>query len=532
MLLAIPFVIILGLFLLTPVTTDEQPIVFDQRAIDRKHVYLEELRARREDVPEDRPNVVLILADDLGKTDISRYGGTTVPTPHMDSIGARGVTFTEATCTSPICAPSRAGLLTGRHQQRFGMETQPMERYAGNRAAYAGAQLYLSEGDWVPVDTLRVPLPEQQRLQGLPPSEITIAEMLQASGYATAAVGKWHLGTDTLFAPRRFGFDYHYGFYEAFSLYAPVDDPSIVNYRHDYFANKHIWRRGRGGSCAIRRNGTEIDEPGYLTFRIAEEAAGFIREHADSSFFLYVPFNAPHTPFQAPRDYVERFSHVDDLNKRVYYAMIAALDDAVGQIVAAIDSAGLSNNTIIIFAGDNGGATYTGATDNAPLKGGKFINFEGGLNVPCMMQWPGHIPPRQTCTTPVSLMDFFTTIANAADCPLPEGVPIDGVDLLPAVAQTPTSLPDRTLFWRTRFQKAARHGPWKLYVDGRRNAEYLYNLATDKEEHINLIATRPGHAAALRRELAAWESRMSPPAWPPVMYYRYVFDGEEFLCPL
>jgi arylsulfatase A-like enzyme len=364
--------------------------------------------------------------------------------------------------------------------------------------------------------------------QGLPPSEITLGELLGNYGYSTGITGKWHLGFEEEFIPNNRGFDYQYGFYEAFSLFSPVDDPDVVHHRHDYFASKHIWKQERTGTSAIRRNHQVIEEPEYLTFRIAEEANAFMRRNREEPFFLYVPFSAPHTPFQAPRDYVDLFEHVEDVNKRVYYAMIKALDDAVGSILGTLEELGLEENTLILFASDNGGATYTGATENAPLKGGKFSNFEGGINVPATARWPGVIPEGSVFTPPVSLLDFFTTAARTAGAPLPEDRVYDGVDLIPYLTGKAEGPPHEALYWRAAYNKAVRTGRWKLIIDEKADRTFLYDMETDKIERQNLAAERPEVTAELKEMLTAWESELMEPLWPRVMDFRFDIDGEIY----
>jgi arylsulfatase A-like enzyme len=481
---------------------------------------------------EEPPNILIITADDLGLTDMSLYGGPHVDTPHMDAIGTEGVIFTDAYCTSPICSPSRASMLTGRYQQRYGYEVQPQNRYPRNRLEYYVFKFFIDTGNWVLVEQPEVPRKKDIAKQGLPPSEITLAELLEAGGYETGIIGKWHLGFNDPFIPNNRGFDYQYGFYEAFSLYAPVDHPDIVNYRHDYFANKHIWKQERKGPCAIRRNHEIIEEDEYLTTRIAEEAVRYLRDYRDNRFFLNVSFSAPHTPFQAPEKYVDMFSHVEDKNKRVYYAMIKALDDGVGMIMHALEELGLEENTIVMFASDNGGATYTGATDNAPLKGGKFTNFEGGLSVPCMMRWKGVLPEGMLYEHPVSLLDFFNTAAAVTDIGLPDDRVYDGVDLIPYLTGEKLERPHDALFWRAGYNKAVRKGPWKLIIDEKAGRTLLYNLEADRTEQNNLAEEQPDIVRELKQVLSEWEKELMEPLWPRVMDYRFTIDGEEFMFAL
>ena len=536
-------------FICFPLTSKMWDLEYNEEMTARKEEFLARLEAGREErleavwSEEPPPNIVIITADDLGKTDMSYYAdllgegvGTVVDTPNMDKIGESGVVFTEAYCTSPICSPSRAGMLTGRYHQRSGFEVQPQNRYATNRLEYFIVDHFIDTDPWFLVDLEATPRRSSIEKQGLPPSELTLAELLSSYGYATGITGKWHLGYSEEQIPNSRGYDYQYGFYEAFSLFAPEGEPGIVEYRHDYYANKHIWKQRRTKTCAIRRNHEEIYEPGYLTFRIAEEAVRFLDRHRHEPFYLNVPFSAPHTPFQAPEEYVNRFARIEDLNKRVYYGMIAALDDAVGIIIEALERYGLAENTLIMFASDNGGATYTRATENAPLKGGKFSNFEGGLNVPCMLRWDGRIQPGTVVDDPVILTDFFVTAAAAAGAPLPEDRVFDGADLLPHVGAAETvspgagaeGPPHEFLFWRAVYNKAVRQGPWKLILDEKAGRTLLYNMEEDKIERRNVASEHPEVVARLKEALVGWEKGLPGPLWPRVMDFRFTIDGEEY----
>ncbi len=312
-------------------------IHFDPEATGRTQAYLSQPVGSPSERP---PNVVLIVADDLGKHDTSLYRPGATPTPNLERLARGGVTFTSGYVTSPVCSPSRAGLLTGRYQQRFGFELLTHDRYPTNRFLWWVAKHFFSAHGWNALDEIQVPLQRDIDLQGIPPSEVTLAEVLRRQGYATGIFGKWHLGTGEPMRPNARGFDYQYGFYEAFSLYADPGDPDIVNVRGDYFADRFQWWQGRSGDSAIRRNGTVIEEGGYLTARIADEASAWIAAQQDRPFFAYVPFNAPHAPMQAPRAYVERFASEPNPDRRVYLGMIAALDDAIGKILTTLDRAG------------------------------------------------------------------------------------------------------------------------------------------------------------------------------------------------
>ncbi len=517
-------------WLLWPVASPRFRITDDTKKLAGKQAFLREQqlhgRAAAGESALRRPNILILLADDLGKTDVSLYGSTHIRTPNIDSIGANGVTFSEGYITSPICSPSRAGLLTGRYQQRFGFELITHERYPRNRLEYYVAKYLLARGDWRIADEIMVPEFEDVLSQGLPASELTLAELLQPLGYRTAIMGKWHLGFSATAIPIHRGFDYHYGFYGAHSLYANPARPDIVNSRHEDFSERFIWSSHREGNCVLRRNDEPVDDDLYLTARIAKESTDYIRAHKDEPFFLYVPFNAPHTPFQVPRAYFDRFPNEPDDNKRVYLGMIAALDDAVGEILAALRETGLLEKTLIFFLSDNGGATYTHATDNAPLRGGKFTNFEGGINIPFAMQWKGHLPSGARFTRPVSSLDIFTTTAAAAGSPLPADRSYDGENLLPYLLGDKTGDVHAALFWRSMYAKAIRRGRYKLLRDERANRTLLFDMEADKTESQDIAAREPSVVSELLQALGKWESELQSPLWPRVMdYHHHDRDG-------
>ena len=369
-----------------------------------------------------------------------------------------------------------------------------------------------------------------------------LPELLQARGYDTAVFGKWHLGYDAQFSPIVRGFDEHYGFYEAFSLYAPEGSDSIVDTPIDDFSDRHMWNRGRKGPSAIVHNDVEVEEDGYLTFKFAELAADYIQEHADGPFFLYLPFNAPHTPLQAPAEYHDRFSHIEDPIHRTYSAMIATLDDAVGTVLDAIDEAGIADSTLVVFASDNGGVTYLGVTENGPYAGGKFSTFQGGLAVPMMMRYPPMIQPGTLYDRPVSLMDVFPTVEAIARGSTGTGSSqsfeerrLDGVNLLPFIRGEIDTYPHEALYWRSWYNRAVRSGPWKLIVQqsgspdtGETDRYYLYNLESDPYEKTNLAEEQPDKVRELNSLLEEWEADLADPAWPPVMHIYIDVWGERF----
>jgi len=468
---------------------------------------------------------VIIIADDLGRNDLSLYSRDGLDLPHINQLAREGILFTEAYATSAVCNPSRAGLITGRYQQRFGNERQIMGRYPRNKLEFFVVKNFVNTSPLQLIEPWYTASDAELRKQGLPESEVSLFEAFQAAGYRTGCMGKWHLGYHKPFLPQNKGVEDFYGFYEAFSLYAPKRAKDMVNHRHRIFQNRVIWRQKRKGPSAIFRNGVEVDEKGYLTTRIAEQAQQFIKAQEAEPFLLCVPFNAPHTPFQAPKSYVDQYSHVDDKNKRVYYAMIAALDDAIGAIMGQLRESGLEENTLVFFCSDNGGATYTGATENGDLKGGKMTQFEGGLNVPFIMKWKGVLPAGMQYHAPVSLMDIFTTSLFSCQIPLPSHVPVDGVDLLPFLSGQEKQVPHEYLFWKTDFSKSVRKGKWKLMVNAREGLMTLYDLEADKQETLDQQASHSEEVAQLLARLAAWEGELKAPLWPAVMEYEEEIDG-------
>ena len=519
-------------FLFIPFDGNDFSIHFNEQLIAGKRQFLSEKIV--DPAKQNRPNIILILADDLGQTDISLYGNKIISTPHIDGIGKSGVTFTQGYISSPICSPSRAGLLTGRYQQRFGHEFQPNQRYLKNMLEYYGFKMMPKFRPLSPIKSKEVPTIEERLRQGLPPSEITIAEVLKKYDYATAVIGKWHLGTSEYSKPCALGFDYQYGFYEAFTLYAKKTAPGIVNIpvKSD-FMDVHEWKaaEGRTGNCAILRNcGERQEEEKYLTDKLTDEAIQFVDKNAANPFFLYLPYNAPHAPLQATKKYYDQFAHIKDPVKRVYAAMIKNLDDQVGRLLNHIDSLGMTENTIVIFLSDNGGAVYNGTTDNAPYRGGKFTNFEGGIKVPFMMKWPAKIKEETVFNKPVISLDVFTTIASILETDLPNDRTYDGVNLLPYITKKyPLKSPHQELCWRSDFNKAIIKGDWKLIVNEYDNSIQLYDLKTDSVEQKNVFLANPKVVKAMQQDLDKWEGEMVKPLWPRVVNYVYKDAGGKYV---
>lgn len=514
------------------VTAMKWRLKYDKEMIRSSQRFLERNKVLTEERP---PNIVILLADDLGKYEVSAYGAEHISTPHIDQLGAEGVVFEEGYVTAPTCAPSRAGIMTGRVQNRYGFETQIMEFYPTNLVEFISGKYMTNTGDFVMTSKPKFPAEWQVQKQGVPPSEINLAEILKNYGYRTGITGKWHLGESRHdHKPLDRGFDYQYGFDGAFSWYTPEEHwTGVINHYHQSFSAKYQWKNGRSGAGAITRNGDEIREEEYLTFAIEREAKDFIERNKDEPFFLYCAFSAAHVPFQAPVDYYCMYDHVEDENKRVYYAMISALDDAVGRIHQQIKDLGLEENTIIYLLSDNGGATYTGATDNGPLKGGKLTQFEGGINVPFMMKWKGRIAAGTRYPHPVSSTDIFMTSVKNAGGQLPEDRVYDGVNIIDFLDGKMDGMqPHEQLFWRCDHIWAMRDGNYKMILSTLYGWAELYDLETDKSEMIDLSEEMPELLEVIRAKHMEWQTELpEKPMWPRIMDHKFVFYGQEYLFP-
>lgn len=479
-----------------------------------------------------KPNVIIIVADDLGLSEVSGYGAKHIETPNIDAIGKNGVVFQQAYVTSPICAPSRASIMTGRYQQRFGFETQPMEIYPKQKWQYNFAKKLKKFGDWNIVTPPNYPTEDMWERQGIPLTEVTLPEIYQKVGYQTGMIGKWHLGYGKNYIPNARGFDYNYGFLGAFSIYTPKKNTKgYHNFIQDDFSSKHQWKTARKDNAKILKNGEEVIEEEYLTFAFTHKAQDFIENHKDTNFFLMLNYNAPHVPFQAPEKYYNMFSEIEDDNKRIYYAMIKALDDGVGELMSTLDQLNLTENTIVYFISDNGGASYTGATENGNLKGGKLTLFEGGVRVPFMMQWKGTIPAGKVYKAPVSSMDIFPTSLNAS-CIQTDLTQVDGVDLIPYLKNELHELPHEKLYWRSTHVRAIRYKKWKMVLSTRDHWLHLYNLENDKSESIDLKDLKNTELNNLKAFFEAWNSKLpSKPLWPRIMDRKFIIGEKVYYFP-
>jgi arylsulfatase A-like enzyme len=419
------------------------------------------------------PNIVLLLVDDLGYADLGVQGSTDVRTPRIDSLADQGARFTSGYVTAPVCSPSRAALITGRYQQRFGHEINP------------GRQRYL-EG------------------AGLPVGERTFADRLHGAGYTTGAIGKWDLGFDPQYHPLSRGFDEFYGFLTGSRTYFPEE--------------------GRPWHVALTRGWDPIPEELYMTDALALEASAFIDRYRDEPFFLYVSFNAPHWPMEAKEEHLALFEHVPDLQRRTLLAMLTALDEGVGTILDALRDNGLDENTLVFFVSDNGGkpgersspdapfVIGTNASSNAPLRGGKGELFDGGIRVPFLLRWPARIPSGLVFDFPVSSLDLLPTAMAAAFIDPEMHEELDGVNLLPFLTGENQNVPHDALYWRVKGRKAVRDGRWKL-IRHQAGVYELYDLEVDPSEESDLRDEFPEEAARLRGLLQEWEAELVPPLW-------------------
>ena len=455
------------------------------------------------------PNIILIVADDLGYNDISLNGGGVaggiVKTPNIDALARGGVNFTTAYAANATCSPSRAAMMTGRYPTRFGFEftAVPIE-FAENLAHGEGVGPHRA----IFHDELVTPDIPSYPEMGVPANEVTIAEAVKAAGYHTIHIGKWHLGEAPELQPQAQGFDESLGLLAGAAMFLPEDDPDSVNAKLPWDPiDRFIWANLRH---AVTFNGSPRFAPkGHMTDYFADAAIEAIEANRNRPFFLYLAFNAPHTPLQATRADYDRLSAIKDHKTRVYGAMIAQMDRRIGDVMAKLKAAGIDDNTLVIFTSDNGGAWYNGMPElNAPFRGWKATFFEGGIRAPLLMRWPARIAPGTERADVTGHLDIFATIAAAAGAALPAGRTMDSEDILAGPAKRPA------MFWRSGDYRAVRAGDWKLQVTKRPAKARLYNLAVDPTERTDLAAREPERVAALRAMIDAQNKGMAAPIWP------------------
>ena len=419
------------------------------------------------------PNIVVIVADDLGYADLGVHGAKDIPTPHLDALAAGSTRFTDAYVSGPFCSPTRAGLMTGKYPQRFGYEFNLVGQFAATF--------------------------------GLPVEERTMADRLKAAGYRTALFGKWHLGSAPGFHPLERGFDEFFGF---------------LGGQHNYMGATP------GDSISLIEGHASVHEKAYLTDALADRAVDFVKRQRARPFFLYLAFNAVHLPMHATDKYLARFSHIADTQRRTYAAMLSAMDDGVGKTMAALRAERLEENTLIFFFSDNGGPTIYGGingSSNAPLRGSKRQTWEGGIRVPFFIRWKGRLPEGRVDSRPIIQLDVLPTALAAARVTPEADWKFDGVNLLPFLTNRLTDIPHDALYWRLGAMVALRQGDWKLVSmhDGPPREEpsplgdvsqaELYNLKNDIGETRNLAAQNPEKVKEMAGVWLAWSARMAKP---------------------
>ena len=456
---------------------------------------------------EQAPNIVLLLADDLGYGELGCQGNDQIPTPHIDSIAKNGIRFTDGYVTASFCSASRAGLLTGRYQTRFGHEFNPTGAHNEDPAA------------------------------GLPVREITLAQHLHRVGYRTGLIGKWHLGGTAPYHPLRRGFDEFFGFMHEGHYFVPPPYRGVTTWlRRRSLPNgqrgrwmspdkKLIYSTHLGrdepaydADNPIYRGGQPVTEATYLTDALTREAVDFIERNAAQPFFLYLAYNAVHSPLQGADRYMNRFRHIEDPQRRIFAAMLSNLDDSVGEVLGQLTKSGVAERTLVFFLSDNGGPTRELTSSNLPLRGGKGDVFEGGIRVPFLCQWKGTLPAGKTYRKPVISLDIFATAAAAAQAPLQNKQRIDGTNLLPYLHGSDKGRPHQELFWRLNKKTAVRVGDWKLLRNPGRGEPtdwQLYHLAEDPSETSNLATARIDKLQQLQKIWQTWQDQMIEPVWNP-----------------
>ena len=470
------------------------------------------------------PNIIVIMADDLGINDVSTFGGghtaEGVPTPNIDAIARDGVRFDQGYAAAAVCTVSRAALMTGRYPWRFGVEFTPTP---GPMARVAGA-LYADPDRLYPVviDQEKASASKDFNDLGMPPSEQTVAELLKPRGYHTIHIGKWHLGSTPEMRPNNQGFDESL-FMES-GLYLPEKDPRVVNSKQDFDPiDKFLWPNMRFG---VSFNAGKWFEPSkYLTDYFTDEAVSAIKKNKNQPFFMYLAHWGVHTPLQASKEDYDALANIPDHRRRVYAAMVRSIDRSVGRVLQTLREEGLEENTIVIFTSDNGAPGYIGIPDvNRPYRGWKLTQFQGGLRVPYVAKWPGHITAATQYQQPVSSIDILPTVVAAAGGKLPTDRPIDGVNLLPYLGKDALVQPQRALFWRDGPYRAVQENGWKLIASEQPKKDWLFNLKDDPTEKTNLAAQQPDKLAQMRATLTAHHAQMPAPLWPSFIQFPIAID--------
>jgi arylsulfatase A-like enzyme len=430
----------------------------------------------------DKPNLIVIMTDDMGYADVGFNGCKDIPTPNIDSIAYNGAHIVNGYVSFPVCGPSRAGFITGRYQDRFGFTTNPT-------------------------------IDPTNDIAGLPLDEKTIAEVLHKEGYKSAIVGKWHLGTHPNFHPLKRGFDYFYGFLSGGHNYF-MNQLTIENLEN--VKSKWAWYKTK-----LRENHKTLEfedyKTDYLTDELSEAGLRFINKQAENnqSFFLFLAYNAPHTPMHATEKYLSRFPDIEDKKRKTYAAMVSAVDDGVGNVLRTLKDNGIEENTLIVFLSDNGGA-HNNASQNTPLRGTKGSVYEGGLRVPFAMQWKGVIPANTSYEESVSSLDIMASIVDILDIKTNPKKPLDGVNIIPYLTGKKKGAPHEYLFWRKWEQNAmaAINADYKL-LKVKKNAETeFYNLKKDVSEKENIKGSNSKKVQEIQNEWDKWNVQLKDRVFP------------------
>ena len=428
---------------------------------------------------DDRPNIIIILTDDQGYNDVGFNGCIDIQTPNIDRIANNGVVFTNGYVSYAVCGPSRAGIMTGRYQDRFGFGRNPL-------------------------------LAPNDIGQGVPLEEEFIAEALQKVGYNTMGIGKWHLGAHRSQRPLKQGFDEFFGFLSGGHRYFP-EDWTLNNL-------SEIKSQFGGYITKLLHNGKRVEETEYLTDALSREAVNFIKKKRNTPFFLYLAYNAPHTPLQATQEYLNRYPDIKDNKRKTYAAMVSAVDDGVGDVLNTLEELGINENTIVFFLSDNGGPEVHNASNNGVLREGKGSVYEGGIRVPFAMQWPNKIKAGQYYKNPIISLDIFaTSVAYAKATPKNE---LDGVNIIPFINSKTNEIPHKYLFWRQFDKKtiAIRNSEYKLV--GETSKLELYNISEDVSEKNEIINNK--YSKALSEKHQEWLNELLDPVFLGLK------NGEEY----
>ena len=431
-------------------------------------------------IAQQKPNIVFILSDDAGYADFGFQGSKEFKTPELDKLANESIQFTQAYVSAAVCGPSRAGILTGKYQQRFGFEENNVPGYMSISC--------LADDD-----------------MGLPLDQTTIADHLKKQGYKTALFGKWHQGNADRFHPTKRGFDEFYGFRGGARSYLPYDKNNLLTRNEDKL------EQGFGNFS---------EHKGYLTDELANEAISFINRNKENPFFIYLSFNAVHTPMEATAEDLAKFPNLKGKRKTLA-AMTLAMDRAIGKVVSALRTQGLRNNTLIVFTNDNGGPSDSNESDNSPLSGTKANHLEGGIRVPFLMSWPNQLKNIKNYNSPISTLDLFPTFLTVAGGNTNEIKGLDGVNLIPYLKGENTEAPHEFLYWKKENRGAIRNQDWKLIRFPDRPAE-LYYIKEDISETNDLATQYPEKVKELYKQLFTWELTLERPLWQ----LRREFEGK------